>query len=180
MDLHNQRSLFQCFLSGISLSLTCSLSVSPLFSFSYSLILAVYVCLSLPLFLSVFISVSVSVFLSSNGNGWQVPCYVFLGKTSLKEWKSCIQENLGPWGELATDNIILTVPTPSLKDLEDPEPLLQLWDEMMQAVARLAAQPFPFQRPERIVADVQISSGECLRGVLLVRKLYFIIILHFM
>ncbi|XP_059113639.1 TRPM8 channel-associated factor 2-like [Peromyscus eremicus] len=85
--------------------------------------------------------------------------YYKLGKTSLEEWKSCIQDNLCPWGELATDNIILTVPTASLKALEDPEPLLQLWDDMMQAVARLAAQPFPFQRPERIVADVQISCG---------------------
>lgn len=79
---------------------------------------------------------------------------------------------MGPWGELATDNIILTVPTESLKALEDPEPLLQFWDEMMQAIARLASQPFPFQRPERIVADVQISAGECSRGVLLVGKLY--------
>lgn len=86
---------------------------------------------------------------------------------------------MGPWGELATDNIILTVPTENLKTLEDPEPLLQLWDEMMQAVARLAAQPFPFQRPERIVADVQISAGECSRGVLPVSKLYFVIILPF-
>lgn len=85
--------------------------------------------------------------------------YYKLGKTSLEEWKSCIQDNMGPWGELATDNIILTVPTENLKALEDPEPLLQLWDEMMQAIARLAAQPFPFQRPERIVADVQISAG---------------------
>ncbi|CAO2603412.1 TRPM8 channel-associated factor 2 [Lemmus lemmus] len=85
--------------------------------------------------------------------------YYKLGKTTLEEWKSCIQDNVGPWGELATDNIILTVPTENLKTLEDPEPLLQLWDEMMQAVARLAAQPFPFQRPERIVADVQISIG---------------------
>ncbi|XP_038176180.1 TRPM8 channel-associated factor 2-like [Arvicola amphibius] len=85
--------------------------------------------------------------------------YYKLGKTSLEEWKSCIQGNVGPWGELATDNIILTVPTENLKTLEDPEPLLQLWDEIMQAVARLAAQPFPFQRPERIVADVQISAG---------------------
>ncbi|CAO2603415.1 TRPM8 channel-associated factor 2 [Lemmus lemmus] len=85
--------------------------------------------------------------------------YYKLGKTTLEEWKSCIQDNVGPWGELATDNIILTVPTENLKTLGDPEPLLQLWDEMMQAVARLAAQPFPFQRPERIVADVQISAG---------------------
>lgn len=85
------------------------------------------------------------------------------GKTSQKEWRSCIQESLAPWGELATDNIILTVPTENLRTLEDPEPVLRLWDKMMQAIARLAAQPFPFHRPERIVADVQISAGRCHR-----------------
>lgn len=85
--------------------------------------------------------------------------YYKLGKTSQEEWRSCVQENMGPWGELATENIILTVPTASLQTLENPEPLLRLWDEMMQAIARLAAQPFPFRRPERIVADVQISAG---------------------
>ncbi|XP_063671778.1 TRPM8 channel-associated factor 2 isoform X3 [Pan troglodytes] len=85
--------------------------------------------------------------------------YYKLGKTSLEEWKRQMQENLAPWGELATDNIILTVPTTNLQALKDPEPVLHLWDEMMQAVARLAAEPFPFHHPERIVADVQISAG---------------------
>uniref|UniRef100_A0A8I3WG06 TRPM8 channel associated factor 1 n=1 Tax=Callithrix jacchus TaxID=9483 RepID=A0A8I3WG06_CALJA len=85
--------------------------------------------------------------------------YYKLGKTSIEEWKRQMQENLAPWGELATNNIILTVPTTNLQALENPEPVLRLWDEMMQAVARLAAQPFPFHRPERIVADVQISAG---------------------
>lgn len=85
--------------------------------------------------------------------------YYKLGKTSLEEWKKCIQERQAPWGELATDNIILTVPTANLQDLEDPEPVLHLWDEMMHAIAQLAARPFPFCRPERIVADVQISAG---------------------
>ncbi|KAF5914435.1 hypothetical protein HPG69_016385 [Diceros bicornis minor] len=85
--------------------------------------------------------------------------YYKLGKTSLKEWKSCIQESPAPWGELVTDNIILTVPTANLRALEDPEPILRLWDEMMRAIAKLAAQPFPLRRPERIVADVQISAG---------------------
>ncbi|KAM5303821.1 TRPM8 channel-associated factor 2 isoform 1-T2 [Glossophaga mutica] len=85
--------------------------------------------------------------------------YYKLGKTSLEEWRSCIQKSPAPWGELATDNIILTVPTANLRALEDPGPVLRLWDEVMQAVARLAAQPFPFRRPERIVADVQISAG---------------------
>ncbi|XP_057587367.1 TRPM8 channel-associated factor 2 isoform X3 [Hippopotamus amphibius kiboko] len=85
--------------------------------------------------------------------------YYRLGKTSLEEWKKRIQESPAPWGELATENIILTVPTADLRALEDPEPMLHLWDEMMQAIAKLAAQPFPFRRPERIVADVQISAG---------------------
>nr|XP_023423234.1 TRPM8 channel-associated factor 2 isoform X2 [Cavia porcellus] len=81
------------------------------------------------------------------------------GKTSQEEWRSRIEGSPAPWGELATDNIILTVPTANLKSLTDPAPVLCLWDEMMQAIARLAAQPFPFRRPERIVADVQISAG---------------------
>ncbi|XP_046524774.1 TRPM8 channel-associated factor 2-like isoform X2 [Equus quagga] len=85
--------------------------------------------------------------------------YYKLGKTSLEEWRSCIRESSAPWGELATDNIILTVPTANLWALEDPQPVLRLWDEMMRAIARLAAQPFPFHCPERIVADVQISAG---------------------
>ena len=62
----------------------------------------------------------------------------------------------------------MTVPTANLRALEDPQPVLRLWDEMMQAIARLAAQPFPLHCPERIVADVQISAGECSKGRLLV------------
>ncbi|XP_004382418.1 TRPM8 channel-associated factor 2 [Trichechus manatus latirostris] len=85
--------------------------------------------------------------------------YYRLGQTSQEEWRRLIQESPAPWGELVTDNIILTVPTTNLRSLENPEPLLRLWDQMMAAVARLGAQPFPFCRPERIVADVQISAG---------------------
>ena len=73
----------------------------------------------------------------------------------------------------------MTVPTADLRALEDPEPLLRLWDKMMEAIARLAAQPFPFRRPERIVADVQISAGRCSRGMLLGGGHHFFTILHF-
>ncbi|XP_013360016.1 PREDICTED: TRPM8 channel-associated factor 3-like [Chinchilla lanigera] len=85
--------------------------------------------------------------------------YFKLGKTSQEEWKKLIDKNEVPWGELATDNIILTASTPDLLKLEDPASLLHLWDDIMQAVARLAAKPFPFCRPERIVFDCQISAG---------------------
>lgn len=82
-----------------------------------------------------------------------------LGETTLEDWKKGLQENPGPWGELATDNIILTVPTANLRTLDNPEPVLRLWDEVMESVARLGAEPFPLRLPQRIVADVQISVG---------------------
>ncbi|KAH0508905.1 TRPM8 channel-associated factor 3 [Microtus ochrogaster] len=85
--------------------------------------------------------------------------YYRMGETTQEEWKNLIKHSKAPWGELATENIILTVPTGNLKDLQDPFPLLQLWDKMLQAVARLAATHFPFQRPERVVLDKQISLG---------------------
>lgn len=80
------------------------------------------------------------------------------GETSQEEWKRRIQENPGPWGELATDNIILTVPTANLRTLENPEPLLRLWDEVMQAVARLGAEPFPLRLPQRIDLNPGVSG----------------------
>lgn len=90
---------------------------------------------------------------------FQLP--LFIGETSKEEWKRRLLEYPGPWGELATDNIILTVPTANLRTLENPEPLLRLWDEMMQAVAKLGGETFPLRLPQRIVADVQISVGGC-------------------
>lgn len=88
----------------------------------------------------------------------------FIGETSKEEWKRHLLEYPGPWGELATDNLILTVPAANLRTLENPEPLLRLWDEVMQAVAKLGGEPFPLRLPQRIVADVQISVGGCPRS----------------
>ncbi|XP_074051349.1 TRPM8 channel-associated factor 2-like [Macrotis lagotis] len=85
--------------------------------------------------------------------------YFKLGETSLEQWKNLIRYLPAPWGELATDNIILTVPSELLQNLENPEPLLYLWDEVMEAVAKLASIKVPFPQPVRIVADVQLLIG---------------------
>ncbi|XP_075796880.1 TRPM8 channel-associated factor 2-like [Pelodiscus sinensis] len=82
-----------------------------------------------------------------------------LGETSKDEWLTSIRHYPAPWGELATKNLILTVPSNSICQIENPEPLLNLWEQIMTAVAELAAVPHRFPRPERIVADVQISAG---------------------
>uniref|UniRef100_A0A8C8S764 Peptidase M60 domain-containing protein n=1 Tax=Pelusios castaneus TaxID=367368 RepID=A0A8C8S764_9SAUR len=82
-----------------------------------------------------------------------------LGKTSKSQWLTSIRHYPAPWAELAAKNIILTVSADSIRPIEDPEPLLLLWEQIMAAVAELAATPAKFSRPERIVADVQISAG---------------------
>ncbi|XP_009990673.1 PREDICTED: protein FAM115A, partial [Tauraco erythrolophus] len=82
-----------------------------------------------------------------------------LGETCESQWKACIRHYPAPWAELAVENLILTVPSDSIRHMESPQPLLTLWNEIMVAISKLAAIPTKFPRPERIVTDVQISCG---------------------
>ncbi|XP_039478330.1 TRPM8 channel-associated factor homolog [Oreochromis aureus] len=84
--------------------------------------------------------------------------YYKSGVTTAAEW-SLLRTAPSPWAELEFENIILTVPSDAVRDLERPDELAALWDEMMRAIADLAAKPHKFPRKERFVADVQISHG---------------------
>ena len=88
----------------------------------------------------------------------EAPLYV-RGQTNFIQWRTSIRNAPGPWAELATDKLVLTVPSSVVRTLEDPEPLLQYWDDGMDAEADLATIPRARKRPERIVADAQISLG---------------------
>ncbi|XP_069496682.1 TRPM8 channel-associated factor homolog [Ambystoma mexicanum] len=81
------------------------------------------------------------------------------GETSENAWLETIRHYPAPWAEFATQNIILTVPTDSARLVENPTALMALWDQVMKAIAELAAIPAHFSRPERVVADTQISAG---------------------
>uniref|UniRef100_A0A8C0UQC3 TRPM8 channel-associated factor 2-like n=2 Tax=Cyanistes caeruleus TaxID=156563 RepID=A0A8C0UQC3_CYACU len=82
-----------------------------------------------------------------------------LGETCERQWEACIRHYPAPWAELAVENLILTVPSDSIRHMENPRPLLTLWNKIMVAISKLAAVPAKFPRPERIVTDVQISCG---------------------
>lgn len=88
----------------------------------------------------------------------QMPRFV-LGTTTLAEWKSRIRSFPAPWGELETSKVILTLPSRVLRDLDDPEAVMKFWDRILDAHATLATIPLERERPERLVADVQISAG---------------------
>ncbi|XP_051814056.1 TRPM8 channel-associated factor homolog [Acanthochromis polyacanthus] len=84
--------------------------------------------------------------------------YYKSGVTTAADW-SLLRTAPSPWAELEFDNIILTVPSDVVQDLDRPEELAALWNDMMKAIADLAAIPHKFSRKERFVTDVQISHG---------------------
>uniref|UniRef100_A0A8C6U4M7 Peptidase M60 domain-containing protein n=1 Tax=Neogobius melanostomus TaxID=47308 RepID=A0A8C6U4M7_9GOBI len=89
--------------------------------------------------------------------GVPVPYYKS-GVTSLSEWQ-LLRTAPSPWAELEFENIILTVPSDVVRNMERPDLLAAHWDRIMRAVADLAVIPHKFKRKERFVTDVQITNG---------------------
>ncbi len=92
------------------------------------------------------------------GNVVEAPLFV-LGKTDAKEWRERIRGAPGPWAELGTGKVIVTVPSRLVRGLDDPAALMEVWDKVLDAAADLAVIPHERERPQRYVADVQISAG---------------------
>ncbi len=88
----------------------------------------------------------------------EAPYYV-LGQTDLAKWREDIRYLPAPWAELATDKVVLTVPSKVVRELDDPKALMEFWQEVLDACAELATIPLKRSRPERYVADMQISAG---------------------
>jgi len=82
-----------------------------------------------------------------------------LGETDPKEWKKQIRRYPAPWAEIGTSKVILTVPARVVRDLDDPRPVLEFWDRVLDACADLSGRPRERRRPERYVTDIQISAG---------------------
>ncbi|XP_071351951.1 TRPM8 channel-associated factor homolog [Trachinotus anak] len=84
--------------------------------------------------------------------------YYKSGVTTPADW-SLLRTAPAPWAELEFENIILTVPSDVVRDLDHPDKLASHWDDIMRGIADLAAIPHKFPRKERFVTDVQISHG---------------------
>uniref|UniRef100_A0A3B3VHR6 TRPM8 channel-associated factor homolog n=1 Tax=Poecilia latipinna TaxID=48699 RepID=A0A3B3VHR6_9TELE len=84
--------------------------------------------------------------------------YYKSGVTKEADWSS-LRKAPAPWAEMEFENIILTVPSHLIRDLENVLEVEKLWNGIMKGVADLAVIPQKFIRKERIVADVQISAG---------------------
>ena len=87
----------------------------------------------------------------------EAPYYVF-GETTDAQWQQS-RKAPAPWAELASDRVIITVPSHLVRELDNPKELMQFWNDVLDADAKLVAWPQKRVRPERITADRQISAG---------------------
>lgn len=81
------------------------------------------------------------------------------GRDTPAAWPAAVRNSPAPWAELESDKVILTVPLSAVQGLDDPSPLLALWDDIADQDARLAAIPPERRFAERFCADVQLCAG---------------------
>ncbi|XP_013390849.1 TRPM8 channel-associated factor 2-like [Lingula anatina] len=65
----------------------------------------------------------------------------------------------GLWAELAGRHIVFTVPSTSVREIDDPTTILALWDSAVAAQHDLRGTDRNLQKRERVVADEQPSAG---------------------
>lgn len=87
----------------------------------------------------------------------QAPWFV-LGQTTPQEWKT-IRNHPAPWAELQCPGLILSVPSRTIRALDNPVALMEFWQHIADSCNELLTRPLPRKRPERYVADLQISAG---------------------
>ncbi len=90
--------------------------------------------------------------------GIAAPLFV-LGQDDDAQWNNEIKKRPAPWAELACDKMILSVPTEVARTVTTPTQLMQFWKQVVEAQDDISNQTAERKRPERMVADVQISAG---------------------
>lgn len=87
----------------------------------------------------------------------EAPLYIS-GVTDPAEWNT-IRERPGPWAEIGSDRMIVTVPSELVRKIDDPEHVARTWIRLLDLAGDLAQIPAERARPERFVTDEQISAG---------------------
>tara|TARA_B100002019_G_C21253467_1_gene592508 strand:- start:920 stop:2170 length:1251 start_codon:yes stop_codon:yes gene_type:complete len=90
-------------------------------------------------------------------NAVKAPTYIH-GQTDVSQWLQEHRHDPAPWAEIGSDQFILTVPSNEIRDLENPDDLMNWWDEALEMEHELYGF-LPWPRVERAVFDAQISAG---------------------
>ncbi len=85
------------------------------------------------------------------------PRFVLGDAASEKAWPEN-RRAPGPWAEIEGRNMVLSVPSETVRDLGDVKAVAEFWDAVLASHCDLAGTPLP-KRRERFVPDAQISAG---------------------
>ncbi|MTI12009.1 hypothetical protein E1189_02920 [Sansalvadorimonas verongulae] len=91
-----------------------------------------------------------------------------LGRDSAEQWREYIRDYPAPWAELEGRYSVLTLPSAMVRDLEDPTPVINFYDQLIKRAHALAglsdnADDERDKAPDnlyRFVIDAQLSPGE--------------------
>jgi hypothetical protein len=85
--------------------------------------------------------------------------FFVLGQHDDATWNSDLKNRPAPWAELACDKMIVTLPSEVARTVNNPTELMTFWKKQVEAQDDISNQTLERKRPERMVADVQISAG---------------------
>lgn len=84
-----------------------------------------------------------------------------LGHTNLLEWQNKIRHLGAPWAEIESDELVLTLPAKTIRDVERPDLVMRHWNRVHEAMQNLeprSPRHWP-DRQYRYVADKKLSWG---------------------
>lgn len=85
--------------------------------------------------------------------------YFVLGETSDADWVAGIRDLPGPFAELVSPSVQISLPASFVKNLDDPTALMTFWNDVVNLQDELGQHAFLRSAGERMNVDVQISAG---------------------
>lgn len=82
-----------------------------------------------------------------------------LGSTRPDQWRDSLRSAPAPYAELASDRVILSIPSEWVREIDDPTELMRFWDHVVALHDELGGFARLRTCPERVNVDVQISAG---------------------
>ncbi len=114
-----------------------------------------------PLYIDVPVSLSAAGGIRATIEGAvEMPRYR-LGHTDLDQWRTHLRGLPVTWAELESDELVLTIPADSVRDLDRPDLVMEHWDQVhrvMQEMEPRSPRHWP-DRQYRYVADRRLSWG---------------------
>ena len=93
----------------------------------------------------------------------RAPLYLY-GQTNLQQWRQEIRQYPAPWAEIGSDRVIFSLPSSFIRNLDDPDRVMEVWNQILDSMADLAGRPRQRPVPARFVLDGHVNWGGAYAG----------------